>query len=110
MLDQLINQGQALAIHHTCEIIAYIKERTASDSLNRGLSLSLPFFNEQELHIDSTQIEIIPAGRVMFVPAFIVLAMCREAGKVRQDPRFDSSTRSHILDLLERIRQAFEIS
>lgn len=108
MLGQLINQGQALAIFHTKEIVALIKQRAASDNLNRGLSLSLPYFNDQELRINTIKIEIIPAGRVMFVPAFVVLAVRREEMKASQDTSLNLSTRLHLLNLLERSRQAFE--
>lgn len=110
MLGQLVNQGQALAIFHTKEIIAFIQQRAASGYLNRGLSLSLPYFNDQELRSDILKIEIIPAGRVMFVPAFVVLAMRREEMKVSRDTRLNPSTRKHLFHLLELIRQAFETS
>jgi hypothetical protein len=110
MLTQLVNQGQALAIFHTREFITYIKQRVASGSLNRGLSLSLPYFNDQELCIDFRRIEIIPSGKVLFVPAFVVLAVRQEALKVSRDLHLNSSTRKHLLNLLESIEQAFEIS
>ena len=110
ILDQLVNQGQALALFHTKEIIAFIKQRAASDNMNRGLSLSLPYFNDQNLRLDVLKIEIIPAGKVLFVPAFVVLAIRREEMKVSQDTRLNSSTRLHLLNLLERFRQAFETS
>jgi len=49
MLGQLVNQGRALANHLTNEIIGLIKTRAAEQSLNRGLSLRLPYFDDQEL-------------------------------------------------------------
>ncbi len=110
MLGQLIDQGRALAIYQTKEIITLIKERAAAGSLNRGLSLNLPYFNDQELRIDIMKIDVIPAGRIMFVPAFVVLAMRREQTKVSQDMRLNASTRNHLLDLLKRIGQPFEIT
>jgi hypothetical protein len=48
MLGQLINQGRALARFQTREIIATIKRRAAANDLNRGLSLSLPYFDDQD--------------------------------------------------------------
>ena len=87
-----------------------VKERAASGNLNRGLRLNLPYFNDQELRIDIRKIEVIPVGWVMFVPAFVVMAMRREQTKVSHDIRLNPSTRKHLLDLLEQIRQAFETS
>jgi hypothetical protein len=108
MLGQLVNQGRALAIYQTKEIIALIKERAASASLNRGLRLSLPYFDDQDLRIKITKIEVIPAGRIMFIPAFVVRAVRQEEMKVCQDTRLNQSTRNHLLHLLELIEQAFE--
>lgn len=108
MLGQLVNQGRALAIFQAKEIIARIKERAASGNLNRGLSLSLPYFDDQELRIDITKFEVIPAGRIMFVPAFVVRAVRQEEMKVSQDTRLNSSTRKHLLHLLELLEQVFE--
>jgi hypothetical protein len=108
MLGQLVNQGRALAVFQTKEIIARIKERVAADSLNRGLSLSLPYFDDQELRIDFSKFEVIPAGRIMFVPAFVVRAVRQEQVKVSQDTRLNPSTRKHLLQLLDLLEQAFE--
>jgi hypothetical protein len=108
MLGQLMNQGRALANYQTKEIIARIKERAASGNLNRGLSLSLPYFDDQELRVDVTKFEVIPAGRIMFIPAFVVRAVRQEEVKVVQDTRFSPSTRKHILYLLNLLEKAFE--
>jgi hypothetical protein len=107
MLGQLVNQGRALAIHQAREIISRIKERAAAGSLNRGLRLSLPYFNDQELKINTSSFEVIPAGRIMFVPAFVVRAVQQEQVKVSQDTRYNPSTRKHILSLLDLLEQAF---
>jgi hypothetical protein len=108
MLGQLVNQGRALAIYQSKEIIARIKERAASGNLNRGLSLSLPYFDDQELRVDVSKFEVIPAGRIMFVPAFVVRAVRQEEVKVSQDTRYNPSTRKHLLHLLSLLEQAFE--
>ncbi|GAB4493406.1 MAG: hypothetical protein Fur0016_29540 [Anaerolineales bacterium] len=107
MLGQLINQGRALARYKTHEIIKTIKERAAAGSLNRGLSLSLPYFDDQELVLDVLKFEIIPAGRIMFVPAFVVRAAREEAAKRVQDTRFNASTRKHMLAGLKMLEDAF---
>ena len=108
MLGQLVNQGRALANYQTRQIIARIQERASSGNLNRGLSLSLPYFDDQELRVDITKFEVIPAGRIMFVPAFVVRAVRQEEMKVSQDTRLNPSTRKHLLHLLDLLEQAFE--
>jgi hypothetical protein len=108
MLGQLVNQGRALAIYQVKEIICRVKERAESGSLNRGLRLSLPYFDDQELKIKISDFEVIPAGRIMFVPAFIVRAVRQEEVKVSQDTRYNPSTRKHLLYLLDLLERAFE--
>jgi hypothetical protein len=96
-----------LAVYLTAEIIARIKQRAESGSLNRGLSLSLPYFDDQELRLNTSSFEVIPAGRIMFVPAFVVRAVRQEEVKVSQDTRYNSSTRKHLLALLAMLENAF---
>jgi hypothetical protein len=110
MLGQLVNQGRALARHQTGEIIAAIKRRASAQDLNRGLSLSLPYFDDQSLEVKSHDFEVIPAGRVMFVPAFVVRAAREEQAKVAQDTRLSPSTRKHLLAELKTLEDAFEAS
>jgi hypothetical protein len=108
MLGQLVNQGRALAIYQVKEIISRIKERAEAGSLNRGLRLSLPYFDDQELKIEISDFEVIPSGRIMFVPAFVVRAVRQEEVKVSQDTRYSPSTRKHLLYLLDLLEKAFE--
>lgn len=108
MLGQLVNQGRALANYQVQDIIVRIKERAATGSLNRGLRLSLPYFDDQELKIEISNFEVIPSGRIMFVPAFVVRAVRQEEVKVSQDTRYNPSTRKHLLQLLDQLEQAFE--
>ncbi|HEU0293575.1 MAG TPA: hypothetical protein VFR47_12615 [Anaerolineales bacterium] len=108
MLGQLVNQGRALAYYQTRQIIARIQERASSGNLNRGLSLSLLYFDDQELRVDVSNFEVIPAGRIMFVPAFVVRAVHQEQVKVSQDTRYNPSTRKHLLYLLDLLEKAFE--
>jgi hypothetical protein len=107
-LGQLINQGRALANFKTQEIIFRIKERVDKQSLNRGFSISLPYFDDQNLEMDKTDFEVIPAGRIMFIPAFVVRAVRQEEVKTSQDTRYNPSTRKHLLQLLGLFEQAFE--
>ncbi len=108
MLGQLVNQGRALAVYQTKDIIQTIQRRAAAGDLNRGLSISLPYFDDQSLRMKEYPFEIIPAGRIMFVPAFVVRAVCDEAVKVAQDTRLSPSTRNHILLELTLLEEAFQ--
>jgi hypothetical protein len=107
MLGQLVNQGRALALYETQEIIKIIKTRAAASDLNRGLSLSLPFFDDQLLEMRTHDFEVIPAGRIMFIPAFMVRASREEQAKVAQDTRFSPSTRKYLLAELYILETAF---
>jgi hypothetical protein len=108
MLGQLINQGRALARYETLEIINTIKERAAHHDLNRGLSLSVPYFDDQELASALESFEVIPQGRIMFVPAFVVRAARAQQAKVADDTRLSPSTRKHLIQELEMLEAAFE--
>jgi hypothetical protein len=107
MLGQLINQGRALARYQTREIIRTIKDRAGAQSLNRGLSLRMPYFDDQALKIELHHFVVIPAGRIMFVPAFVVRAAREEQAKVTQDTRFSPSTRKHLMLELHMLADAF---
>jgi hypothetical protein len=108
MLGQLVNQGRALALYQMNEIINTIKHRASMKDLNRGLGLSLPYFDDQALEVRLHDFDVIPGGRVMFVPAFVVLASREEQVKVAQDTRFSLSTREHLLHELLLLEAAFE--
>ncbi len=108
MLGQLVNQGRALARYQTGEMIHIIKQRAAAHDLNRGLSLSLPYFNDQALEMRTHDFEVIPAGRIMFVAAFVVRAAEEEQAKVAQDTRLSPSTRKYLLQELKALETAFE--
>ncbi len=107
ILGQLVNQGRALARYQVEEIIQTIKKRASAHDLNRGLSLSLPYFNDQTLNMENYEFEIIPAGRIMFVPAFVVRAAREQAAKIAQDTRLSHSTRKHLLTELGTLEKAF---
>jgi len=110
ILGQLINQGRKLARYETEEIIRTIKRRAAANDLNRGLSLSLPYFDDRDLQMKLYNFEVIPAGRIMFVKAFVVRAALEEQAKVAQDTRLSPSTRKHLLEELKALEEAFDTS
>lgn len=107
ILGQLINQGRALARYKTQDIISTIKNRANEGSLNRGLSLSMPYFDDQSLEMGTSAFEVIPAGRIMFVPAFVVRATREEIAKRTQDTRFSHSTKKHLIAGLQMLEDAF---
>jgi len=107
ILGQLVNQGRALANYEVLEIIRTIKRRASTSDLNRGLSLSLPYFNDQTLAMENYSFEVIPAGRIMFIPAFVVRAAREQEAKIAQDTRLSQSTRKHLLAELSTLEQAF---
>ena len=108
MLGQLVNQGRAFAWHQTIHIIDTIKKRAEAQSLNRGLGLRLPYFDDQDLKIKYHSFVVIPAGRIMFIPAFVVRASQEEEAKVSQDTRLSSSTRKYLLLELSLLENEFE--
>jgi hypothetical protein len=107
MLGQLVNQGRALGRHTTREIILGIQQRVSQDSLNRGLSLDIDYFDDQILSMATYRMKVIPFGRVMFLPSFVVLAARREAAVIARDPHLNSSTRRHLLALMAIFEQEF---
>lgn len=105
---QLVNQGRALAVYEVKEIIHTIQRRASAGDLNRGLSLDLPFFNDQSMGIETWSMEIIPKGRIMFIPSFVVRSTNIERMKVQENPRLSNSTREHLLSLLSMLEVAFD--
>ena len=107
MLGQVINQGRALARYQTEQIIKTILERVENGTLNRGLSISLPYYDDQQLRMCETLLDAIPSGRIGFKPVFMVRAARLDHAKVSQDTRLNPSTRKHLLHELELLEQAF---
>lgn len=100
-------RGRALARLELEEIVAKTKHWAATGRLNRGLRLSLPYFDDGAAEMRWLDLEIVPPGRVMFVPAFVVLAAHHGAQNIRRDVKLNDSTREHVLGLLRDIQQAF---
>ena len=51
---------------------------------------------------------VIPSGRIMFVPAFVIKAAYEEQAKVAQDTRLSPSTRKYLLLELKSLAEAFK--
>jgi len=107
MLGQLVNQGRALARFYTRDIIETIKRRARENNLNRGLRLVIPYFDDQQLEMGGYPMTIVPAGRIIFVPAFLVRAVRLEVAKVAHSMSINASTRRHLLAELAMLETAF---
>jgi hypothetical protein len=107
MLGQLVNQGRALAHYQSQEILKIIKRRVAEHKLDRGLRLSLPYFDDQKLLIVNHNFIVIPAGRIMFIPAFAVLAAREQQIKVAENIHLSFATRKILLAELHDFELAF---
>jgi hypothetical protein len=100
-------RGRELARLQVEEMIEKIRRRASVHGLDRGLSLSLPYFDDRAGELRWRRLEIIPNGRVPFIPAFVVLAARKEAREIEQDGELPESTKAHLLGLLLRLEQAF---
>ena len=100
-------RGRELARLQLEEMIDKIRRRALASALNRGLSLSLPYFDDRSGEMCWREIPIIPRSRVLFVPAFVVLAARAEAERVERDQSFSPFTKAHLLVLLRSLEEAF---
>jgi hypothetical protein len=82
-------------------------KRVENKTLNRGLNISLPYYDDQNLRMAATNLDVIPAGRIGFKPIFVVRAVRQEHAKVSQDTRLNMFTRKHLLHELDLLEQAF---
>jgi hypothetical protein len=100
-------RGRELASQAVDELIAELWRRAAGHQLDRGLRLSLPYYDGRRLSLCWRDFTVIPRGRIFFVPAFVVIAAGREIERVRCEARLDEETRAHLVSLLERLQSAF---
>jgi hypothetical protein len=98
-------RGQA---RREVELIARkIWRRARSRSLDRGLSLSLPYFDDGVMEMRQLELEVIPKGRIPFVPAFVVLAARREKERLAAQDGMSEGTKQHLTELLESLEGEF---
>jgi hypothetical protein len=107
ILGQLVNQGRAIAVYQTNEIIRNIKRRAVEHRLDRGLTIRLPYFDDQRKSVENYEFIVIPSGWIMFIPAFVVVAAREQQIKVVQDDSLSISTRKHLLAELHTLELAF---
>jgi hypothetical protein len=101
-------QGHELARLQVQEMIRKIHARAKGQRLNRGLTISLPYFDDAALELRWRELVVIPRGRIPFVPAFVVLASRQEIARVGMDGRLSESTRAHLVEQLETLAKSFE--
>ena len=105
--EDRIRVGQMLAQIELDEIIGKTKRWAKAGQLNRGLRLTLPFFDDQAMEIGWRDLEVIPRGRVPFIPAFVVIAARQEGERAGQEKAMTPTTRAHLLGQLRRLEFAF---
>ena len=106
-VEQIVARGRRLAGLAVEELIEEVHRRASAHQLDRGLRLSLPYFDDRRLTLRRRDFTVIPRGRVMFVPAFVVIAAEREVARVAKDAQYTETTRRHLLELLRALRAAF---
>lgn len=104
-----VEQGRELARLQVQEMIRKIHSRAKGQRLNRGLTVSLPYFDDAAQELRWREVVIIPRGRIPFVPAFVVLAARQEVDRVGTDGRLSESTRAHLVEQLETLAKSFEV-
>jgi hypothetical protein len=107
ILGRLVPLGNQLGQLELERIIEIIHKRAGANDLNRGLWLSLPYFDDRALEMKLYEFEVIPPGRTLFVPAFVVLAARREQKAVEQNDALSPSTRMHLLEDIKGLERAF---
>jgi hypothetical protein len=107
MLGQLVNQGRALAYYVSGEIIQTILHRVNEHRLDRGMRIRLPYFDDNTLRIENYDFMVIPAGWIMFIPAFVVLAAREQQIFVAQNTRLSFTTRKHLISEIHELELAF---
>jgi hypothetical protein len=107
ILGQLVNQCRSLCFYRTNEIIASIKRRASTHRLNRGLWVTMPYFDDQSLLLRKLEFEIIPPSRIMFVPAFLIMAVQQQITMTQHNTMLNYSTRKHLLDQLATLEKVF---
>ena len=106
-VEDTVSRGKDLARSAVEELIREMRRRAADHQLDRGVRLSFPYYDDRRMSLRWRDFTVIPRGRILFVPAFVVIAAEREIERVRKDRQFTDSTRDHLVGLLGRLRQAF---
>ena len=103
-----VEKGRELARLQVQETIRKIQHRARLQRMNRGLTVSLPYFDDARQELRWREIVVVPRGRIPFVPAFVVVAARQEIRRLPGEPQHSDTTRAHLVGLLEMLAQAFE--
>lgn len=107
LITQWIEQGRAYSEYLTKQIVAEIRHRNSQHTLNRGLTIRLPYLNDQLLEIEFLEIEVVPAGRIAFEAVFLLQAIHRTEQRLSENIKFSPTTRQHILAELKILETSF---
>lgn len=107
LLAQWVEQGRAYSEYLTKVIVSTIRQRENQHTLNRGLTISLPYFDDQRLEIRYLDLEIVPAGRIAFEEVFLLQAVQKAKQFVFNDSKLSPTTRQHILAELAFLENSF---
>jgi hypothetical protein len=83
--SQTVVRGQDLARRAVDVVIEELNRRVRLHQLDRGLRLNLPYYNDWRLGLRWWDFTEIPRERILFVPAFVVLAAEREMERIRRE-------------------------
>jgi hypothetical protein len=106
-VEDTVTRGRDLAQAAVDELIEELWRRASHHQLDRGVRLSLPYYDDRQLSLRWRDFTVIPRGRILFVPAFVVIASEREIDRVKADRQYTETTRRHLVELLGILRQAF---
>ena len=106
---EMLHQASSLAAHEVQEIIEVIKRQAEANQLNRGLRLSLPYFDDRALKMKAYDFEVIPRGRILFEDYYVMWAARYEEERVQQDNRLSLAARRQLLSELKTLERAFEV-
>ncbi|MCS7247896.1 MAG: hypothetical protein NZ840_06595 [Anaerolineales bacterium] len=101
LVTQWTEQGRLYSEHLTKGIISTIHQRKSQHTLNRGLSIHLPYFDDQLLEIEYLDLEVVPPGRIPFEEVFLFEAVQKAKQQVSKDGKLSPTTRQHLLAELE---------
>jgi hypothetical protein len=98
------NQGKWLSAFLLNELVADFDRLLKENSLNRGISFSLPYFDDRTLDVCYYNFSAIPAGRVMYTPAFVLLAIQKEGVRLFHNSQLSPNSRENLLQTLSAIQ------
>jgi hypothetical protein len=105
----LTDQGRALANYYTQQIINDVRQAWRAGKITRGLTLFIPYLDERLYRMKTHKVVVIPTGRILFRPEFVIGACRLAERKIRKDLNLSQSTRWQLLSQLDSITQAFEV-